>query len=203
MFLVTDDMVTVPTLSDEDFRSELALIVPQLRAFGRTLAGDRDVADDLVQDTLLRAWSARDRFAAGTSMRAWTFIILRNLFLSQVRRSRFRGDWDEQVAERTLSAPAAQDKPIELGDVYRALQQLPETQREAIILIGAGGMSYEEASEICGAAVGTVKSRVARGRLALYAALASSGIPSRRGGSAGAGVLEAIMQQVRTITGEV
>jgi RNA polymerase sigma factor (sigma-70 family) len=188
MLLVTDNTLTFPTLSDDGFRAELALIVPQLRAFGRTLAGDRDVADDLVQDTLLRAW---------------TFIILRNLFLSQVRRNRFRGEWDEQVAERTLSAPAAQDKPIELGDVYRALQQLPETQREAIILIGAGGMSYEEASEICGAAVGTVKSRVARGRLALYAALASSGIPSRRGGSAGEGVLEAIMQQVRTISGDV
>ena len=81
-------------LSDPDFKTQLALVIPQLRAFGRSLSGNRDTADDLVQETLLKAWTARDRFGAGTNMRAWTFIILRNLYLSQMRRTRFRGEWE-------------------------------------------------------------------------------------------------------------
>ena len=76
-------------LSDPDFKDELAAVIPHLRAFGRSLSGSRDLADDLVQETLLKAWAARKRFQAGTNMRAWTFIILRNLFLSQMRRARF------------------------------------------------------------------------------------------------------------------
>ena len=85
-------------LSDEDFRTQLAAVIPQLRAFGRSLSGNRDTGDDLVQETLLKAWAARDRYEAGTNLRAWTFIILRNLFLSQMRRNRFRGEWDDLVA---------------------------------------------------------------------------------------------------------
>ena len=153
-------------LSDEEFKAELVLIIPQLRAFGRSLSGNRDLADDLVQETLMKAWAARSRFQAGTNMRAWTFIILRNLFLSQMRRSRFTGEWDDLTADRLLAAPAGQDRQIELGDVQRALQHLPQTQREALILVGAGGFAYEEAADICGVAVGTIKSRVARGRVA-------------------------------------
>ena len=123
-------------LSDEDFRTQLAAVIPQLRAFGRSLSGNRDTGDDLVQETLLKAWAARDRYEAGTNLRAWTFIILRNLFLSQMRRNRFRGEWDDLVADKILSAPASQDKHVELGDLQRALQYLPETQREALILVG-------------------------------------------------------------------
>ena len=85
-------------LSDPDFKEQLASVIPHLRAFGRSLSGSRDLADDLVQETLLKAWAARKRFQAGTNMRAWTFIILRNLFLSQMRRARFRGEWDGQSA---------------------------------------------------------------------------------------------------------
>jgi RNA polymerase sigma factor (sigma-70 family) len=166
-------------LPDSEFKDQLALVIPHLRAFGRSLSGSRDLADDLVQETLLKAWAARKRFQAGTNMRAWTFIILRNLFLSQMRRARFKGEWDELTASRLLAAPASQDRHIELGDMQRALLHLPQPQREALILVGAGGFAYEEAAEICGCAVGTIKSRVARGRVALESLLNEGRLPSR------------------------
>src|SRR5262245_11522552 len=87
-------------LSDDEFKEELARVIPHLRAFARSLSGNRDLADDLVQETLMKAWAARKRFQAGTNMRAWTFIILRNLFLSQMRRARFRGEWDDVTASK-------------------------------------------------------------------------------------------------------
>lgn len=184
-------------LSDADFKRELAAVIPHLRAFGRSLSGNRDLADDLVQETLLKAWAARQRFQAGTNMRAWTFIILRNHYLSQMRRSRFRGEWDDLAADRLLAAPAGQDKHIELSDMQRALLQLPQPQREALILVGAGGFAYEEAAEICGVAVGTIKSRVARGRSALEQMLEQGDLPSRRGHVvAPSGVLDEIMSDV-------
>jgi RNA polymerase sigma factor (sigma-70 family) len=167
-------------LSDPDFKEQLAQVIPHLRAFGRSLSGSRDLADDLVQETLLKAWAARKRFQAGTNMRAWTFIILRNLFLSQMRRARFKGEWDELTASKLLAAPASQDRHVELGDMQRALMHLPQPQREALILVGAGGFAYEEAAEICGCAVGTIKSRVARGRVALEQLLSGGKLPSRR-----------------------
>ena len=159
------------TLSDNEFKERLAAAIPHLRAFGRSLCGNRDTADDLVQETMLKAWAARGRFEAGTNFKAWTFTILRNLYFSQVRRRRFVGEWDDLAADRLLAEPASQDKVIELRDVTRALQQLPAPQREAIILVGAGGVSYEQAAEIAGVAVGTIKSRVARARTALAAIL--------------------------------
>jgi RNA polymerase sigma factor (sigma-70 family) len=167
-------------LPDDEFKDQLGQVIPHLRAFGRSLSGSRDLADDLVQETLLKAWAARKRFQAGTNMRAWTFIILRNLFLSQMRRARFKGEWDDVTASKILAAPASQDRHIELGDMQRALMHLPQPQREALILVGAGGFAYEEAAEICGCAVGTIKSRVARGRVALEALMVGGKLPSRR-----------------------
>ena len=188
-------------LSDTDFKAELALVIPQLRAFGRSLSGNRDLADDLVQETLLKAWAARSRFQAGTNMRAWTFIILRNLFLSQMRRSRFTGEWDDLVADRLLAAPAGQDRQIELGDVERALQHLPASQREALILVGAGGFAYEEAAEICGVAVGTIKSRVARGRVALENLMAGNELVPRASHHRGEkSALDTIMGEVELLS---
>ena len=151
-------------LSDPEFKDQLAAVIPHLRAFGRSLSGSRDLADDLVQETLLKAWAARKRFQAGTNMRAWTF----------------KGEWDDINASKILAAPASQDRHIELGDKQRALMHLPQPQREALILVGAGGFAYEEAAEICGCAVGTIKSRVARGRVALEQLLSSGKLPSRR-----------------------
>ncbi len=188
-------------LSDEDFRAELGLVIPQLRAFGRSLSGNRDLADDLVQETLLKAWAARSRFQAGTNMRAWTFIILRNLFLSQMRRSRFTGEWDDLVADRLLAAPAGQDRQIELGDVERALQHLPQSQREALILVGAGGFAYEEAADICGVAVGTIKSRVARARVALETLMSGNAMAPRSGHHRGElSALDTIMGEVEILS---
>src|SRR3954454_9549919 len=121
-----DDLIDEPRpepvpLPDPEFKDQLAAVIPHLRAFGRSLSGSRDLADDLVQETLLKAWAARKRFQAGTNMRAWTFIILRNLFLSQMRRARFKGEWDDITASKILAAPASQDRHIELGDMQRAL----------------------------------------------------------------------------------
>ena len=188
-------------LSDEDFKVQLGQVISHLRAFGRSLSGNRDLADDLVQETLMKAWAARARFQAGTNMRAWTFIILRNLFLSQMRRARFKGEWDDFTAERLLAHPAGQDKQIELGDLQRGLLELPQAQREALILVGAGGFAYEEAAEICGCAVGTIKSRVARGRAALEHILDEGLLPSRRSAPKGDGqsALANIMGQVDTL----
>ncbi|WP_353203180.1 sigma-70 family RNA polymerase sigma factor [Sphingomonas sp.] len=195
---VAPEVVEHVSLSDPEFKTQLAQVIPHLRAFGRSLSGNRDLADDLVQETLMKAWAARLRFQAGTNMRAWTFIILRNLYLSQMRRARFKGEWDDLVADRILAAPASQDKHVELGDMQRALLQLPQPQREALILVGAGGFAYEEAAEICGVAVGTIKSRVARGRVALEAVMSDNTLASRRTHSNAPG-----MSALDTIMGEV
>ena len=197
---IHDDVPAVEhvALSDPEFKKELAQVIPHLRAFGRSLSGNRDLADDLVQETLMKAWAARQRFQAGTNMRAWTFIILRNLYLSQMRRARFKGEWDDLVADRIIAAPASQDKHVELGDMQRALLHLPQPQREALILVGAGGFAYEEAAEICGVAVGTIKSRVARGRVALEAVMGDNTLPSRRTHTNEPG-----MSALDTIMGEV
>lgn len=162
-----------------DFKRELTGVVPHLRAFARGLCGRPDMADDLVQETMLKAWAAQDRFEPGTSMRAWTFVILRNVYLTDMRRNRFRGEYDEGVAERTLTAPAGQEEPIHLSDLHRALLTLPAERREALLLVGAGGFSYEEAAQICGCAVGTIKSRVGRARASLSEMLTSGNIPRR------------------------
>jgi RNA polymerase sigma factor (sigma-70 family) len=184
-------------LPDDEFRAELGRVIPHLRAFGRSLSGNRDLADDLVQETLLKAWAARKRFQAGTNMRAWTFIILRNLFLSQMRRARFKGEWDDITASKILAAPASQERHVDLADLQRALMHLPQPQREALILVGAGGFAYEEAAEICGCAVGTIKSRVARGRVALEQLMSTGKLPSRRDeDTAGDSPLHSIMGEV-------
>ncbi|WP_260598386.1 sigma-70 family RNA polymerase sigma factor [Sphingomonas endolithica] len=197
-----DVVVEHVPLSDPEFKKELAQVIPHLRAFGRSLSGNRDLADDLVQETLMKAWAARQRFQAGTNMRAWTFIILRNLYLSQMRRARFKGEWDDLVADKILAAPASQDRHVELGDMQRALLHLPQPQREALILVGAGGFAYEEAAEICGVAVGTIKSRVARGRVALEAILGDGSLPSRRTHSNEPGMtaLDTIMGEVESLS---
>ena len=162
------------------FKRELTEVVPHLRAFARGLCGRPDMADDLVQETMLKAWAAQERFQPGTSMRAWTFVILRNAYLTDMRRNRFRGEYDETVAERILTAPAGQEGPVHLSDMHRALLTLPPERREALLLVGAGGFSYEEAAEICGCAVGTIKSRVGRARSALNSMLEDGDIPQRQ-----------------------
>lgn len=164
------------------FKQELTGVIPHLRAFARGLCGRPDLADDLVQETLLKAWAAQERFEPGTSMRAWTFVILRNAYLTDMRRNRFRGEYDETVAERTLTAPPGQEGPLHLSDMHRALLTLPPERREALLLVGAGGFSYEEAAEICQCAVGTIKSRVGRARAALTRMIETGEMPRRAKG---------------------
>ena len=171
------------------FKRELTRVIPHLRAFARGLCGRPDMADDLVQETMLKAWAAQDRFEPGTSMRAWTFVILRNAYLTDMRRNRFRGEYDELVAERILTAPAGQEGPLHLSDLHRALLTLPAERREALLLVGAGGFSYEEAAAICGCAVGTIKSRVGRARATLASMIEAGpceegGMPRRAKGDA-------------------
>jgi RNA polymerase sigma-70 factor (ECF subfamily) len=153
-----------PTLS---LRQALIAEIPPLRAFAISLTGDADRADDLVQETLVKAWAAFASFQEGTSLRAWLFTILRNVFFSQYRKRRREVQDVDGVAAGQLLTQPDQDVHLHLDDFKAALDRLPPDQREALILIGASGFSYEEAAEICGCAVGTVKSRVnrARGRL--------------------------------------
>ncbi|MFC4290972.1 sigma-70 family RNA polymerase sigma factor [Sphingorhabdus arenilitoris] len=193
---------SAPTLSDDSFKKELAALIPQLRAFARSLAGNPDLADDLVQDTMLKAWKNRHQYTPGPStMRSWTFVILRNNFLSLKRRDKFVGEYDELAAERKLTINAAQNDQIHLSDLQRALFQLPLDQREALILIGAGGLSYEEAAEICGCAMGTIKSRVSRGRSRLQEILENEVITQdRQDAVAPSDAFGSIMSEVEQLT---
>ena len=156
---------------DQAFKTGLVQLIPHLRAFARTLTGDPTAADDLAQDAMMKAWDARNSFQLGTNMKAWTFMILRNQFYSDKRRSWRQIQLDQEAAERTLVAIDDPSAPLALDELRRAMLVLPEEQREALVLIGAGGFAYEEAAEICGCAVGTVKSRVSRARRALQATL--------------------------------
>jgi len=169
---------------DEAFRQELVALIPHLRAFARTLCGDATAADDLAQDAMLKAWDARASYQMGTNMKAWTFMILRNQFYSEKRRSWRQSQLDQEAAERTLVAVDDPEAPVALDELRMALRTLPDEQREALILVGAGGFAYEEAAEICGCAVGTVKSRVSRARRALHSAL-EAGAYDKDGSPAG------------------
>jgi RNA polymerase sigma-70 factor (ECF subfamily) len=157
-----------------DFRRELTRVIPHLRAFARGLCGRPDYADDLVQEALLKAWAARDSFQPGTSMKSWTFVILRNAYLTEARRNRFRAEYDPDAAEKILSRPASQEDALHMGDLKSAMMRLSPERREALLLVGAGGFSYEEAASIADCAVGTMKSRVARARRSLDEALSAS-----------------------------
>lgn len=163
--------VTSTDIENFDFRAELTRVMPHLRAFARGLCGRPDYADDLVQEALLKAWAARASFQPGTSMKSWTFVILRNAYLTEARRNRFRGDYDPDMAEKILSRPASQEDGIHMGDLKAAMMNLSPERREALLLVGAGGFSYEEAAAIADCAVGTMKSRVARARRSLDVAL--------------------------------
>lgn len=171
-------------MSDPEFRNKLVAELPSLRAFAASLCGSLTTADDLVQDTLLKAWSNSDKFETGTNLRAWLFTILRNTYFSLYRkRSREVQDSEGTYAQR-LATHGAQDGHVDLADFRKALALLTEEQREALILVGASGMSYEEAAEVCGVALGTIKSRVNRARAKLAQILGIESIedigPDRR-----------------------
>jgi RNA polymerase sigma-70 factor (ECF subfamily) len=149
---------------DADWRDQVVALIPALRAFAWSISRNGSEADDLVQDTLIKAWSHRDKFETGTNLRAWLFTILRNTYYTAVvRRRREVRDEDDQHA-RSLTAAPTQEWGLALRALQAALDQLPVEHREALILVGAAGLSYEEAAQICGCALGTIKSRVNRAR---------------------------------------
>lgn len=150
-----------------NWRDEVVELIPALRAFAWSLSHNGSDADDLVQDTLIKAWTNKEKFEPGTNLRAWLFTILRNTYYTNVlrRRREVRDETGEYA--NGLRAPATQDWSIAMHALQEALQQLPDEHREALILVGAAGLSYEEAAEICGCALGTIKSRVNRARARL------------------------------------
>jgi RNA polymerase sigma-70 factor, ECF subfamily len=153
-------------ISPPDVKADILEAVPHLRAFAISLTGDLDRADDLVQEAIVRGLSHLDSFTPGTNMQAWLFTILRNQFHTGYRKRRREvEDPDGQYAAKLAAAPT-QDAYINLKDLGTALLQIPVEQREAVLLV-AGGISYEEAAQICGVAIGTIKSRVNRARHAL------------------------------------
>jgi RNA polymerase sigma-70 factor (ECF subfamily) len=148
----------------KNLKAELLAAIPSLRAFAVSICGNSDRADDLVQETLVKAWSSLSSFAEGTNLTAWLFTILRNVYYSEFRKRRRETDDPDGEYAAGLVAPDSQEVHMEFLDFRAALQKLPIDQREALILVAASGMSYEEAAEICGCAPGTMKSRVNRGR---------------------------------------
>jgi RNA polymerase sigma-70 factor, ECF subfamily len=147
-----------------EIREAMLAAIPSLRAFAISLTRNTDYADDLVQDAILRAWRNIEKFQPGTSMHAWLFTILRNAFLSQYRYNRRHVEDPDGSNAARLWAPPEQNGRCDFQDMLKALAKLPVDQREALILIVAEGLSYEEAAQVCGVAVGTVKSRVSRAR---------------------------------------
>jgi RNA polymerase sigma-70 factor, ECF subfamily len=152
---------------EASLRDELLAAIPSLRAFAISFTNSRDRADDLVQETILRAWANIDKFQPGTNLHAWLFTILRNVFHSEYRKRKYETeDADGTYAARLKTHPD-QHSHLDFEDFRAALATLPRDQREALLLVGAQGLSYEEAAQVCNVAVGTVKSRVNRARLKL------------------------------------
>jgi RNA polymerase sigma-70 factor (ECF subfamily) len=166
----------IDPVASAQMTADILAVIPNLRAFAVSLCGNLDRADDLVQETLVKAWSKLGSFVEGTNLRAWLFTILRNIFYSEYRKRRREvADSDGAIAGRLATAPG-QNSYMDMLDFREALQHLPTDQREALILIGGSGLTYEEAAGVCGCAVGTMKSRVnrARSRLSELLSISSS-----------------------------
>jgi RNA polymerase sigma-70 factor, ECF subfamily len=153
--------------ADPALRNELLAAIPRLRAFAISLCGRSDRADDLVQEALVKAWANLASFQPGTNLMAWLYTILRNEFYTEFRKRRHEVQDEDGVFAGRLTTAPTQEGHIEFQDFRAAMSRLADDQREALILIGASGMSYEDAAQICGCAVGTMKSRVHRARFRL------------------------------------
>ena len=167
----------------KQFREGLVEMIPVLRAFARSLCGQRDLADDLAQETLTKAWQARDKFRPGSNLKAWLFVILRNEFYSNHRRAKTVANYAAADAlHNSEGVDAEQYAKMDLTDLMRAFDQLSSEQKEALVLT-AGEFSYDEAAAICGCAVGTIKSRVSRARKLLQTLVEGQGgkLPERKG----------------------
>lgn len=156
------------------FRAELVSYLPHLRAVARTLTGHRDRADDLVNDTILKALSAELQFKPGTHLKAWLMTILRNHYINGLRRTRIEVETIGEIPEGALPTAPNQENVVEVSEIAAALQQMSVEHREILVLVSAAGLSYEEAADVCGCAVGTIKSRLNRARAELKRVLAES-----------------------------
>lgn len=154
-------------MSDPDPRDELVDHLPAMRAFAISLTRNASTADDMVQDTLVKAWTNIDKFEQGSNMRAWLFTILRNTYYSSRRKSKREVADVDGILTENLAEKPAHDGHMQMAEFRQALAQLKDEQREALLLVGASGFSYEEAAELCGVAVGTIKSRTNRARARL------------------------------------
>ena len=151
-------------MSSPDPRDELVEHLPAMRAFAISLTRNGATADDMVQDTVVKAWTNIDKFEQGTNMRAWLFTILRNTYYSSRRKTRREVADIDGVHSDNLAEKPAHDGRLQMTDFRDAFAQLSDEQREALLLVGASGFSYEEAADMCGVAVGTIKSRTNRAR---------------------------------------
>jgi RNA polymerase sigma-70 factor, ECF subfamily len=175
------DAATKPPATLE-FRTALVECIPHLRAFARSLTRNREQADDLVHDAAVRALTAESQFCPGTNFKAWIFTILRNLYYNRWREHRVRSALLEDPVLAVERAGPPQEAVLKVRDFKRAFWQLGQDQREALILVGASGMSYEEAAAICRCPVGTVKSRVSRARQQLMQPLETGEVQPNGGG---------------------
>ncbi len=174
------DAVVSPahTEPEDAFREDLIRALPALRGFAFSLVGDTARADDLVQETLVKAWANRHRFTPGTKMNAWLFTILRNQFYSEIRKAKREVEDADGAHAAMLTAPPAQEGVVDLERLRQRLDRIPAAQRMALLMVGAEGYTYEEAAELLSCRVGTVKSRVSRARACLSEALGLGGMPT-------------------------
>lgn len=198
MALLDSEHTTTP-LADIDAAAELEAglvkLMPFLRAFARSLSGHRELAEDLAQEALTKVWRARHSFTPGSNLKAWAFAILRNEFFSHQRRAWRQASWDAELANTIPVASDEQQWAVELSDAAGALYGLPETQREALMLVGVGGFSYDDAAVLANCPAGTMKSRVARARNALKEILDSrSSLPMQPRPANGNAVNELLAQ---------
>jgi RNA polymerase sigma-70 factor (ECF subfamily) len=166
--------VPYDVLSERGFVAAVNAVMPALRRYARHLSRDQGEGDDLVQETMTRAWAARSRFQPGTNFRAWLFRIQRNLFLSDRRRGSRSVSWNPDIDDDRLVVPADQESGVMLADLDVALGSITPGQAEALVLVAQEGLSYEEAAERLGVSLGTVRSRVFRARAAVTDLLAGA-----------------------------
>jgi RNA polymerase sigma-70 factor (ECF subfamily) len=184
-----------------EFEAGLTQHMPFLRAYAQSLSRNQDLAEDLAQATLAKAWNSRRSFALGSNLKAWLCTILRNEFISHSRRAWRQMPWETELVEE-LPAPAGEHHwAADLSDTARAMCDLPDTQRQALILVGVGGFSYEAAAALSKSAVGTIKSRVARARRALKDNLEGGRALPVKSWPASGNAMNALLAQLSQLSG--
>lgn len=165
--------------ASNEFRAQVVECLPQLRAFARVLTRNRERADDLVHDTLVRALAAEDKFQRGTNIKAWLLTILRNQHISDLRRRKVEVEPVDDLVDAALPTPPGQFSAVEFGELRKALMKMSVQHREVLILVAAAGLSYEDTAEVCKCAVGTVKSRLNRARVELRRLLSEQPVQNK------------------------